>query len=97
MPIKHLWNILFCWRRFMKRAGKTTIANKGETIAFPATVSQPFDKSTICLNSAAVSGDTERRDWRIIAISASFGSRSEERRVGKECAERLDLGGRRII
>src|SRR3546814_20035833 len=30
-------------------------------------------------------------------LMASFGGRSEERRVGKECAVRVDLGGRRII
>src|SRR3546814_20823754 len=37
------------------------------------------------------------RCQRAIEIAALFKQRSEERRVGKECVIRVDLGGRRII
>src|SRR3546814_14131920 len=34
---------------------------------------------------------------RIHSLSASVKARSEERRVGKACVRRVDLGGRRLI
>src|SRR3546814_13370780 len=37
-----------------------------------------------------------RGSWRAQRIAGS-GTRSEERRVGKECVVRVDLGGRRIL
>src|SRR3546814_16362713 len=35
--------------------------------------------------------------WWLAAVPPASGPRSEERRVGKECVVRVDLGGRRII
>src|SRR3546814_11845897 len=40
--------------------------------------------------------------WNVIGLAQNFwrgikSRRSEERRVGKECVSRVDLGGRRII
>src|SRR3546814_11829641 len=43
------------------------------------------------------SGRKGRRKNRTDAPPAVPSARSEERRVGKECAVRVDLGGRRII
>src|SRR3546814_11522043 len=38
-----------------------------------------------------------KREARTIAKAMGATPRSEERRVGKECVRRVDLGGRRII
>src|SRR3546814_11768091 len=58
-------------------------------------------------SSDVCSSDLHQRDYlaRLYSVlsgsdgatAAAAGARSEERRVGKECAVRVDLGGRRII
>src|SRR3546814_18356488 len=42
---------------------------------------------------------TGRKTWGQFGLTVAVGAvlRSEERRVGKECVVRVDLGGRRII
>src|SRR3546814_18231518 len=46
---------------------------------------------------AAVPGPFLRRSFQQAGNDVRRVERSEERRVGKECAVRVDLGGRRII
>src|SRR3546814_20626350 len=58
------------------------------TCRWPSLVPRFSKKSTTGLLAAS---DEEMR--RVLRV----GLRSEERRVGKECAVRVDLGGRRII
>src|SRR3546814_11431636 len=53
----------------------------------------PFDLHVLSLPLAFILS----QDQTLRCSCSSFRSRSEERRVGKECVIRVDLGGRRII
>src|SRR3546814_13235723 len=48
-------------------------------------------------NALRYTNNMAGRACHVVASATHVGLRSEERRVGKECVIRVDLGGRRII
>src|SRR3546814_13536589 len=68
------------------KSGRAAIASGGIGSSINIRTPRPFDRPGLrgSISAKAV-------------LDSSRNQRSEERRVGKECAVRVDLGGRRII
>src|SRR3546814_15544474 len=80
------WSSDVCSSDLKVRSG---ISDAGGIVQSP--LRQPSSSSSKRGSESATAGKVAGRLW----IAATC--RSEERRVGKECVVRVDLGGRRII
>src|SRR3546814_18416255 len=86
-------------RVLLPAPGTLDRAKAMEWMAFLASAVHPAFRTMF--RAERVAGDSEQaiknvREHGITALAEALQERSEERRVGKECAS-VDLGGRRII
>src|SRR3546814_13250900 len=85
--------LVFFFFSSRRRHTRCALVTGVQTCALPICWSSSFCAKSACFDATVVA-DLQGR----LCVGASVtSSRSEERRVGKECVSSVDLGGRRII